>query len=83
MDSMSGVLLRTILEVTNCPQPAGTALRLQYQDVTVRKITETLHWLNPKTDTGKIKKIYVTKQSASECPNRERLQPPVYMFSFS
>ncbi|XP_041966615.1 dedicator of cytokinesis protein 4 isoform X2 [Alosa sapidissima] len=34
MDSMSGVLLRTILEVTNCPQPAGTALRLQYQDVT-------------------------------------------------
>ncbi|XP_030621101.1 dedicator of cytokinesis protein 4 [Chanos chanos] len=34
MDSLSRVLLRTILEVTNRPQPAGTALHLQYQDVT-------------------------------------------------
>ncbi|KTG32872.1 hypothetical protein cypCar_00003947 [Cyprinus carpio] len=34
MESLSGVLLRTILEVTNRPQPAATSLRLQYQDVT-------------------------------------------------
>ncbi|KAK3564766.1 hypothetical protein QTP86_025280 [Hemibagrus guttatus] len=34
MDSLSGVLLRTILEVTNRPQPAATSMRLQYQDVT-------------------------------------------------
>ncbi|KAI4880685.1 hypothetical protein NFI96_002959 [Prochilodus magdalenae] len=34
MDSLSGVLLKTILEVTNRPQPAATSLRLQYQDVT-------------------------------------------------
>ncbi|XP_056595767.1 dedicator of cytokinesis protein 4 isoform X1 [Triplophysa dalaica] len=34
MESLSGVLLRTILEVTNRPQPAASALRLQYQDVT-------------------------------------------------
>uniref|UniRef100_A0A672S569 Dedicator of cytokinesis 4 n=1 Tax=Sinocyclocheilus grahami TaxID=75366 RepID=A0A672S569_SINGR len=36
MEGLSGVLLRTILEVTNRPQPAATSLRLQYQDVTVR-----------------------------------------------
>lgn len=36
MESLSGVLLRTILEVTNRPQPAASSLRLQYQDVTVR-----------------------------------------------
>uniref|UniRef100_A0A672S5T2 Dedicator of cytokinesis 4 n=1 Tax=Sinocyclocheilus grahami TaxID=75366 RepID=A0A672S5T2_SINGR len=34
MEGLSGVLLRTILEVTNRPQPAATSLRLQYQDVT-------------------------------------------------
>ncbi|CAM4734738.1 unnamed protein product [Leuciscus chuanchicus] len=34
MESLSGVLLRTILEVTNRPQPAASSLRLQYQDVT-------------------------------------------------
>ncbi|XP_053487199.1 dedicator of cytokinesis protein 4 [Ictalurus furcatus] len=34
MDSLSGVLLKTILEVTNRPQPAATSMRLQYQDVT-------------------------------------------------
>lgn len=36
MESLSGVLLRTVLEVTNRPQPAANSLRLQYQDVTVR-----------------------------------------------
>uniref|UniRef100_A0A672PCG1 Dedicator of cytokinesis 4 n=1 Tax=Sinocyclocheilus grahami TaxID=75366 RepID=A0A672PCG1_SINGR len=34
MESLSGVLLRTVLEVTNRPQPAATSLRLPYQDVT-------------------------------------------------
>ncbi|MGH0122521.1 UNVERIFIED_CONTAM: hypothetical protein FKN15_049335 [Acipenser sinensis] len=34
VESLLGVLLRTILEITNRPQPAGTALRLQFQDVT-------------------------------------------------
>ncbi|XP_056434251.1 dedicator of cytokinesis protein 4b [Gadus chalcogrammus] len=34
VDSLLGVLLRTILEITNRPQPAGSSLRLQFQDVT-------------------------------------------------
>lgn len=52
VESLLRVILRTILEITNRPQPAGTALRLQFQDVTVRTadrlgragITLTLHY---------------------------------------
>lgn len=36
VESLLGVLLRTILEVSSRPQPAGPPLRLQVQDVTVR-----------------------------------------------
>lgn len=36
VESLLGVLLRTILEVSNRPQPTGPPLRLQVQDVTVR-----------------------------------------------
>lgn len=36
VESLLGVLLRTILEISNRPQPAGPAMRLQFQDVTVR-----------------------------------------------
>lgn len=35
VESLLGVLLRTILEISNRPQPAGSAMRLQFQDVTV------------------------------------------------
>uniref|UniRef100_A0A669F5A3 Dedicator of cytokinesis protein 4 n=1 Tax=Oreochromis niloticus TaxID=8128 RepID=A0A669F5A3_ORENI len=35
VESLLGVLLRTILEISNRPQPAGTSMRLQFQDVTV------------------------------------------------
>lgn len=35
VESLLGVLLRTILEISNRPQPAGPAMRLQFQDVTV------------------------------------------------
>lgn len=35
VESLLGVLLRTILEISNRPQSAGTAMRLQFQDVTV------------------------------------------------
>ncbi|XP_029969681.1 dedicator of cytokinesis protein 4b isoform X5 [Salarias fasciatus] len=34
VESLLGVLLRTILEISNRPQPAGPAMRLQFQDVT-------------------------------------------------
>lgn len=37
VESVLGVLLRTILEVANRPQPAGPTLRPQVQDVTVGK----------------------------------------------
>uniref|UniRef100_A0A8C1P4U0 Dedicator of cytokinesis 4b n=1 Tax=Cyprinus carpio TaxID=7962 RepID=A0A8C1P4U0_CYPCA len=37
VESVLGVLLRTILEIANRPQPAGPTLRPQVQDVTVRK----------------------------------------------
>lgn len=36
VESLLGVLLRTILEISNRPQPAGPPMRLQVQDVTVR-----------------------------------------------
>lgn len=35
VNSLLDVLLRTILEVTSCPQAAGSTMRLQFQDVTV------------------------------------------------
>lgn len=35
VESLLGVLLRTILEISNRPQPAGPTMRLQFQDVTV------------------------------------------------
>lgn len=35
VESLLGVLLRTILEISNRPQSAGPAMRLQFQDVTV------------------------------------------------
>lgn len=34
--SLLDTLLRTILEITSRPQPSGSAMRLQFQDVTVR-----------------------------------------------
>ncbi|CAL8386243.1 unnamed protein product, partial [Gadus morhua 'NCC'] len=44
VDSLLGVLLRTILEITNRPQPAGSSLRLQFQDVTVRGVLWAVCW---------------------------------------
>uniref|UniRef100_A0A8C7JLB8 Dedicator of cytokinesis 4b n=1 Tax=Oncorhynchus kisutch TaxID=8019 RepID=A0A8C7JLB8_ONCKI len=35
VDSLLVVLMRTILEITNRPQAAGTNMRLQFQDITV------------------------------------------------
>ena len=37
VDSLMGVLLRTILEISNRPQSTGGTMRLQFQDVTVRE----------------------------------------------
>lgn len=34
--SLLDTLLRTVLETTSRPQPAGATMRLQFQDVTVR-----------------------------------------------
>uniref|UniRef100_A0A673BM06 Dedicator of cytokinesis 4b n=1 Tax=Sphaeramia orbicularis TaxID=375764 RepID=A0A673BM06_9TELE len=38
VESLLGVVLRTILEISNRPQPAGPSMRLQFQDVTVPTI---------------------------------------------
>lgn len=38
VESLLGVLLRTILEISNRPQSAGPSMRLQFQDVTVRVV---------------------------------------------
>lgn len=35
VNSLLDILLRTILEITSRPQPSGSAMRLQFQDVTV------------------------------------------------
>lgn len=37
VESLLGGLLRTILEISNRPQPAGPSMRFQFQDVTVRE----------------------------------------------
>ncbi|XP_036373486.1 dedicator of cytokinesis protein 4-like isoform X3 [Megalops cyprinoides] len=50
VESLLGVLLRTILEITNRPQPAGTALRLQFQDVTGEFVACLLALLRQMTD---------------------------------
>lgn len=42
VESLLGVLLKTILEISNRPQPAGPAMRLQFQDVTVRALCVSL-----------------------------------------
>ncbi|XP_028813743.1 dedicator of cytokinesis protein 4 isoform X2 [Denticeps clupeoides] len=51
MESISGVLLRTILQVSSYPQTPRTAMRLQYQDVTgefVACLLTLLRQLNDK-----------------------------------
>ncbi|MGH0125600.1 UNVERIFIED_CONTAM: hypothetical protein FKN15_010366 [Acipenser sinensis] len=50
VESLLGVLLRTILEITNRPQPAGTALQLQFQDVTGEFVACLLVLLRQMTD---------------------------------
>src|SRR4029434_1953425 len=39
VEKLLAVLLMTILEITNRPQPSGNTLRLQFQDVTVRDLS--------------------------------------------
>ncbi|KAJ8411271.1 hypothetical protein AAFF_G00172770 [Aldrovandia affinis] len=50
VESLLSVLLRTILEITNQPQPVGTALRLQFQDVTGEFVSCLLALLRQMTD---------------------------------
>uniref|UniRef100_A0A7N8YEP0 Dedicator of cytokinesis 4b n=1 Tax=Mastacembelus armatus TaxID=205130 RepID=A0A7N8YEP0_9TELE len=45
VESLLGVLLRTILEISNRPQSAGPAMRLQFQDVTVLLILMNTNFL--------------------------------------
>uniref|UniRef100_A0A8C1SP79 Dedicator of cytokinesis 4 n=1 Tax=Cyprinus carpio TaxID=7962 RepID=A0A8C1SP79_CYPCA len=66
MESLSGVLLRTVLEVTNRPQPATTSLRLQYQDVTGEFVACLLTLLRQLKD-----KEY--QQLLSRFPTKEEL----------
>uniref|UniRef100_K7EAY3 Dedicator of cytokinesis 4 n=1 Tax=Ornithorhynchus anatinus TaxID=9258 RepID=K7EAY3_ORNAN len=48
--SLLDILLRTILEITSRPQPAGTAMRLQFQDVTGEFVACLLSLLRQMTD---------------------------------
>uniref|UniRef100_A0A8C5H8S7 Dedicator of cytokinesis 4b n=1 Tax=Gouania willdenowi TaxID=441366 RepID=A0A8C5H8S7_GOUWI len=50
VQSLLGVLLRTILEISNRPQPAGPAMRLQFQDVTGEFVTCLLALLRQMSD---------------------------------
>ncbi|EMP25230.1 Dedicator of cytokinesis protein 4 [Chelonia mydas] len=43
VNSLLDILLRTILEITSRPQPSGSAMRLQFQDVTLILITFSRH----------------------------------------
>uniref|UniRef100_A0A2K5M3U1 Dedicator of cytokinesis 4 n=1 Tax=Cercocebus atys TaxID=9531 RepID=A0A2K5M3U1_CERAT len=38
--SLLDILLRTILEITSRPQPSSSAMRFQFQDVTIRKTSQ-------------------------------------------
>ncbi|XP_006859416.1 PREDICTED: dedicator of cytokinesis protein 4 [Chrysochloris asiatica] len=48
--SLLDILLRTILEITSRPQPSGSALRLQFQDVTGEFVACLLSLLRQMTD---------------------------------
>uniref|UniRef100_A0A671YCI6 Dedicator of cytokinesis 4b n=1 Tax=Sparus aurata TaxID=8175 RepID=A0A671YCI6_SPAAU len=50
VESLLGVLLRTILEISNRPQPAGPAMRLQFQDVTGEFVACLLALLRQMSD---------------------------------
>ncbi|GCC38722.1 hypothetical protein chiPu_0017238 [Chiloscyllium punctatum] len=50
VDSLLGVLLRTILEISNRSQPSGPTIRLQFQDVTGEFVACLLALLRQMTD---------------------------------
>ncbi|XP_051911224.1 dedicator of cytokinesis protein 4b isoform X3 [Hippocampus zosterae] len=50
VESLLGVLLRTILEISNRPQPAGPAMKLQFQDVTGEFVACLLALLRQMSD---------------------------------
>uniref|UniRef100_H2M4C3 Dedicator of cytokinesis 4b n=1 Tax=Oryzias latipes TaxID=8090 RepID=H2M4C3_ORYLA len=50
VESLLGVLMRTILEISNRPQSAGPAMRLQFQDVTGEFVACLLALLRQMTD---------------------------------
>uniref|UniRef100_A0AAQ4Q285 Dedicator of cytokinesis 4b n=1 Tax=Gasterosteus aculeatus aculeatus TaxID=481459 RepID=A0AAQ4Q285_GASAC len=50
VESLLGVLLRTILEISNRPQPSGPAMRLQFQDVTGEFVACLLALLRQMSD---------------------------------
>ncbi|XP_067438649.1 dedicator of cytokinesis protein 4b isoform X5 [Thunnus thynnus] len=50
VESLLGVLLRTILEISNRPQPAGPAMRLQFQDCTGEFVACLLALLRQMSD---------------------------------
>uniref|UniRef100_A0A673YRM8 Dedicator of cytokinesis 4b n=1 Tax=Salmo trutta TaxID=8032 RepID=A0A673YRM8_SALTR len=50
VDSLLVVLMRTILEITNRPQPAGTNMRLQFQDITGEFVACLLALLRQMSD---------------------------------
>ncbi|XP_068162606.1 dedicator of cytokinesis protein 4b isoform X3 [Antennarius striatus] len=50
VESLLGVLLRTILEISNRPQPAGPTMRLQFQDVTGEFVACLLALLRQMSD---------------------------------
>lgn len=50
VSSLLDMLLRTILEITSRPQPSGTAMRLQFQDVTGEFVASLLSLLRQMTD---------------------------------
>uniref|UniRef100_A0A7N6AJK2 Dedicator of cytokinesis protein 4 n=1 Tax=Anabas testudineus TaxID=64144 RepID=A0A7N6AJK2_ANATE len=50
VESLLGVLLRTILEISNRPQSTGPAMRLQFQDVTGEFVACLLALLRQMTD---------------------------------
>ncbi|XP_069620897.1 dedicator of cytokinesis protein 4 isoform X3 [Ranitomeya imitator] len=50
VNSLLDILLRTILEITSRPQPSGSAMRLQFQDVTGEFVASLLSLLRQMTD---------------------------------
>uniref|UniRef100_A0A669AVQ1 Dedicator of cytokinesis protein 4 n=1 Tax=Oreochromis niloticus TaxID=8128 RepID=A0A669AVQ1_ORENI len=81
VESLLGVLLRTILEISNRPQPAGTSMRLQFQDVTGEFVACLLALLRQMSDKHyqKLLQAFSSKDDLRVRPRHLSLFPSIHI----